>query len=612
MSTGSTGRSAIALGVVVTLLGGISAAALAQTDEPATGDQQLTWTLGSEDDIDSFNPFVAVSSGYTIFAMTYEYLLSYDAATLERSPGLAESWETSDDGLTWTFHMREGVVWHDGEPLTANDVAYTYNRTIDDHVGAWFSYLRLVDSVTAPDDSTVVITTRKPAPGILSILIPILPEHIWSDISKEDAKTVENIPIVGSGPFELVEYQPGQFARLEANQDYWGGAPQIDEIIYRVFNNQDAAVEALKSGEIDAIDSIEPNLFESLQGNDTITTHAADIISFDEIAFNAGALQGDGHPALQDVRVRQAIAHAIDKQTLVDRVVLGYGTVGSTIVTPAAGAYHYEPTQDEVLDFDIAEANQILDDAGYLDTDDDGVREMPNGGDPLEFRYYVRSQNNDSVRASQFISGWLEQIGIATEISSLNDNKLTDVIIDGTYDMFQWGWFGDVDPDFILSVMTCGQRPELDANGNNVGGIWSDSYYCNADFDRMYLEQKTILDSEQRREVIHEMQRMVYLDAPYVVLWYDKDLQAYRNDTFTGYVPSPAPNGDLFGILYAADSFTSIRPVEAEGGGGTPAVQREAKGISAGVWIGIVVGVIVLLAAFALVRRRRVSEEDRA
>ena len=595
-----------AAAMAVTMLAGLTLAGTAFAQTPTGQAQEVTWTLGSEDDIDSFNPFVAVASGYTIFAMTYEYLLSYETETLARGPGIAESWETSEDGLTWTFHIRDGMTWHDGEPLTANDVEYTYNRVIQDHVGAFFSYLRLVESVTAPDESTVVIQTLRPTPQMLSIIIPILPEHVWSSISKEGAKTVENIPIVGSGPFELVEYEPGQFARLEANENYWAGAPQVDEIIYRVFNNQDAAVEALKAGEIDAMDELEPNLFESLQGIDEITAHAADVISFDEIAMNVGALQGDGHPALEDVRVRQAIAHAVDKQTLIDRVLLGYGTLGSTIVTPASGAFHYEPTEEEIFEFDIAAANQILDDAGYLDTDDDGVREMPGGGQPLEFRYFVRSQNNDTVKVSQFVQGWLEQIGIATEISSLSDNKLTDVIIDGEYDIFHWGWYGDVDPDFILSVMSCGQRPELNAQGSNVGGIWSDSYYCTEEFDQMFVEQKGLLDPEERTAVIHEMQRQVYLDSPYVVLWYGKDLQAYRNDRFTGFVTSPAPNGDLFGIFYSSESLYSMRPVSEAAAG-----PRETKGIPAGVWIAVIVGVVVIVVAVAVVRPRR-REEDRA
>lgn len=594
------------MAAAVTMVAGLTLAGSAFAQSPTGEAQKVTWTLGTESDVDSFNPFVAVASGYTIFAMTYEQLLSYDTETLERSPGLAESWEISEDGLTWTFHMREGLTWHDGEPLTANDVVYTYNRVIVDHEGAFFSYLRLVEDLSAPDDATVVITTSQPTPQMLSILIPILPEHVWSDIPKEEAKTYENIPIVGSGPFELVEYEPGQFARLEANESYWRGAPQVDEIIYRVFNNQDAAAEALKAGEIDAIDELEPNIFESLQGIPNITTHAADVISFEHIYMNTGALQGDGHPALEDLAVRQAISHAIDKETLIDRVLLGHGTVGSTIVTPAAGVFHYEPTEEESYEFDIARANEILDEAGYLDTDNDGVREMPGGGEPLEFRYYVRTQEEKTVNTSQFIQGWLEQIGIATEISSLSDNKLTDVIVDGTWDIGHWGWFGDVDPDFILSVATCAQRPELNAQGQNVGGIWSDSYYCDQTYDQMFLEQKTILDPEERKAVIYEMQRQFYLDAPYVVLWYDQNLQAYRNDTITGYVTSPAPNGDLFGTFYSNESFVTMRPV-SEGTAGP----REAKGIPAWVWIGIVVGIAVIVAAVVFVRPRR-REEDRA
>ncbi|MGH2579708.1 MAG: hypothetical protein ACRDGP_02525, partial [Actinomycetota bacterium] len=135
---------------------------------------------------------------------------------------------------------------------------------------------------------------------------------------------------------------------------------------------------------------------------------------------------------------------------------------------------------------------------------------------------------------------------------------------------------------------------------------WSDSYYCDQTYDQMFLEQKTILDPEERKAVIHEMQRQFYLDAPYVVLWYDQNLQAYRNDTITGYVTSPAPNGDLFGTFYSNESFVTMRPV-SEGTAGP----REAKGIPAWVWIGIVVGIAVIVAAVVFVRPRR-REEDRA
>ena len=197
-----------------------------------------------------------------------------------------------------------------------------------------------------------------------------MPEHIWSEIDAKERKTFENYPNpIGTGAFHVVEWQKGQFFRMEANEDYWGGEPQIDEFVYRIFNNEDALVQALKAGEIDFADTLGANLFDSLENSPGIATNEASIPSFEEIGFNVGADEtikdSDGHPALKDVEVRQAMAMAIDKEVLVDRIVRGHATVGSTIVPPSIPFYHYEPAEDEVFPFDPEAANQTLDDAGY-------------------------------------------------------------------------------------------------------------------------------------------------------------------------------------------------------------------------------------------------------
>jgi peptide/nickel transport system substrate-binding protein len=246
------------------------------------------------------------------------------------------------------------------------------------------------------------------------------------------------------------------------------------------------------------------------------------------------------------------------------------------------------------MEFDPEAARQRLEDAGYRDTDGDGIREMPNGGRPLRFRYFVRSENNDTVKASQFITDWLRDIGIETEIESLTDTKLTEVLYEGNFDIFHWGWFPDPDPDFILSVMTCGQRPPQ--------GSWSDSFYCNEEYDRMYQQQKTITDTEERAGVIKEMQRMVYLVSPYAVLYYDANLQAFRSDRWTGFQMQPEKTGDLVSG-YGNYTWVTLRPLTAG------AAQSSAQGIPPGVWIGIIAGIVVLGGIFLLMRRRTAVEE---
>ncbi|CAN5691829.1 ABC transporter substrate-binding protein [soil metagenome] len=562
---------------------------------------KLTFVWGDDNDLDSMNPFVAVEApAFTVFYLTYDLLVNLGQEDLSPSPGLAESWETSEDGKTWTFKIREGVEWSDGEPLTAHDVAYTYNRVIEDKEGCCIDYLRVVETVEAPDDTTVVIETKEPTSQLLTAIVFILPEHIWSDIDKKEAKTFENNPPVGSGPFHVTEWKKGQFFTMEANDDYWGGDPHIDEVTYRIFNNEDAVTQALKSGEIDFTSGLSANLYESLQNDPNLGTHEANISSFDEIGMNVGAdaqyPDSDGHPALKDVAVRQAMSHAVDKELLAERVLRGYGEVGETIVPPFSAGYHYEPPEEELFPFDLGEANNILDEAGYEDTDGDGVREMPGGGRPLEFRYYVRSEDNRTTSVSQFVKGWFEEIGIATNVKALGDTKLTNVIYEGNYDIFHWGWFPDPDPDFILSIFTCGQRPP--------DGIWSDSFYCNEEYDRMYLEQKTIIDVEERAEVVKQMQQMVYEDAPYIVLWYDTDLQVY-NKEWTGFQPQPEPDGDLLSG-YGNFAFTTLRKASADDTEAT-----SSTGISAGVWGAIIIGGIVLVGGVMLLRRRA-GDEDRA
>jgi len=576
------------------------------TEAEGSGSEKVVFTVGDDNDIDSMNPAVGVEApAYFMYALNYDLLVNFSLEDFSPTPGIAESWETSEDGLTWTFHIREGVKWSDGEDLNAEDVAYTYQRSLDDPIANWKSYLAQIDDINVVDDYTLEITTKKETPSLLSAYVYILPEHVFSEIDKQELKTFENYPDpVTSGPFHVVEWRKGQFFRMEANEDYWGGTPKIDEVVYRVFNNEDALVQALKSGEIDFADTLGADFFDSLEGEEGIGLNEASIPSFEEIGFNSGASEtqpdSDGHPALEDPQVRVAISKAIDRQTLVDRVLKGHGIVGSTIVPPAISFYHYEPTEEELQTFDLDAANALLDEAGYEDTDGDGVREMPGGGEPLEFRYFVRSEENSSVTASEFVSEWLAEIGIATEVRALTDTKLTDVIYEGKFDMFHWGWFPDPDPDFILSVMSCGQRPP--------DGIWSDSFFCDEEYDRMYAEQKTLIDIDERAEMVKEMQRIVYNEAPYAVLYYDTTLQAYREDRWTGFTPQPSDGGDLL-ASYGPYGFVVIEPLSAESQ--QAAARESAGGVSPALWAGIAAALILIVGG-ALVVRRRASQEDRA
>jgi peptide/nickel transport system substrate-binding protein len=335
--------------VVALLLTGL-APGLALSSAPAQADEDgpVRFTVALLNEVDSFNPFLGIEvPSYEAWALTYDYMISYNMENMSPEPGLATSWDTADDGLTWTFHIRDGVTWSDGEPLTAADIAYTYNRILDGGPEAvtWGSYLKGVTEITAPDPTTVVLKLKK-ANAVLPLLpMPIVPEHVWKDVSEDEVKTYaaepkDGQPVVGSGPFRLVEGSAGGSTyKFEANPDYWGGAPHIDEVVFRVYKSEDPAVQALIKGEVDFVENITALQVKALQGRDGITAQNGDSPGFEEIGFNTGAVDtetdqpmGDGNPALEDPEFRHALGYGIDLDQIVDKVYQGAGTPGSTIV----------------------------------------------------------------------------------------------------------------------------------------------------------------------------------------------------------------------------------------------------------------------------------------
>ena len=239
----------------------------------------------------------------------------------------------------------------------------------------------------------------------------------------------------------------------------------------------------------------------------------------------------------------------------------------------------------------------MLEDAGYVDTDGDGVRETPDG-EPLEFRFFLRSESDENQKSGEFIADWLTDLGIATKITVGSTDELTDIWYEHDFDLYIWGWGPDPDPDFILSTYTSGQC-----------GVWSDTCFSNADYDEMYDAQQVATSVEDRQQIISEMQQFVYDQVPEVVLYYNNTLEAYRSDRWEGLVQSPEPQGFLLG-QYTPYSELTLQPV-GFGGTGVGGSTGGESGIPMGVWLGIVAGVIAIVVIVALVRRGR-SDEDLA
>lgn len=557
----------------------------------AQEDETVTLTVGLTQPWTTLNVTAGFTvSEYEIWTLQYESLTSLSAEDFSVIPGLAESWEVSEDGLTITYTLHEDLLWSDGEPLTADDVVWTINTSRDQ---GWSNHVAVTQNLDAVaiDDRTVEVTSSVPDPRFPGLTAYILPRHIWEE-QAPDGETVvgyEALDGVGSGPFVLDEYAEEQFVRMVANDNYWNGRATIDQLVFQVFTNPDAMVAALQQGQIDAAHNIPASSVASLETVENIEVVAGQQGGFDEIALNGGAAEGQPHPALGDIEFRRALSFAVDKQAIVDDLYAGLGEATLTISPSADPKWLPEIPEDEQFTYDPDEANRILDDAGYADTDGDGEREMPGGGEGIVLQHAVNSDSITAQPIADLYSGWLDAIGIGVELQAYDEGQLFELIVAGDYDSFAWGWVPFVDPDPMLSYFTSGEL-----------GNWNDANWSDPTFDQLYLEQNQELDEGRRIEIVHEMLKLFYDSAVYIPLTITPDLQAYRTDAFEGWIRQPADIGPVM-FSNSSPSYHALAPVDG--------VSVDAGSLA--LWIGGAVIVLAAIAALVLGRRRQSTVDDR-
>lgn len=580
---------------------------------PSSAGKKTVFTVGITQDVDTTNPFTGIAAAsFEAYQMMYPTLTEYSAADFSTVPGLAESWEESADQTYWTYKIRPGLKWSDGQPLTAHDAAYTFNRVINGDIEQtnYGGYTSTITKAVAEDDTTLVLYVKRPSPIMYHLAVYILPEHIWKNIDGKQVKSYKNEPqdgepVVGGGPYVLVERRKGENLRFAANPNYYGGKPTADEVVFRVYKNTDAIAEALRKGEVDYANDLSANVFNSLTGTEGITTVPSVYSGFNQIAFNMGAALTDGTPIgngsklVLDPQVRLAIAQAIDRQVLADKVYGGFATPGSTVIPPLYRDLHLEPANP--VGFDPAAANATLDAAGYT-MGDDGVRVSPDG-ERMSLRLMGRQESSESQKVVEYVKGWLAQIGIEVNVRIVSEDTLYEKVGNGDYDMFEWGWVVEPDPDYQLSTFTCDQRSTED-DGTIIAGL-SDSFYCEAEYDQLYEDQKLETDPGKRAEIVRQMQQMLYDSNAYVVTVYYDNPTAYRSDRWTNFTPQPAPDGVLL-FQYGTWSYESITPVSAEAGG----TGSTGGDLTPGLILGAVVAGVGLFLIGYWLGRRRPSDYD--
>ncbi len=567
-----------------------------------------TLRVESQTSFSTFNPFTAYFDGdLEVINEIYPFLTSLNSHNVP-APYLATKWSVSADRLTWTFTLRSGLKWSDGKPLTAADAAWTLNLIMHNSVAGTANGALVAgfSTVTAPNPTTLVITTKQPEANLLYLVqqVPIVPEHVWaSQVSHLNSVKNQTIPVVGYGPWTLTGYAPNQYATLTANKNFVMGAPKFHTVIVQYFSNSDAAVAALRSGQLDVIEySMTATQFNSLKGVKHISLYPTISGTWTAVELNPGAKTksgqrfGNGNPALADPRVRQAIEMALNKQELVSKIWRGLAVTGQGYLPPAYPQWQWTPPASQQFNYDPAKANQLLTAAGYK-MGPNGIRIDPKTHKPLTLRLGIHSDESSDAAMAPYIVEWLKAIGIQVTVQSMSFNQLNTDLPKGTWDMLSDTWSTGADPTYLLSIQTCGVLPP---NTSTVGN--TDSFFCNPTYDKLYAQQSTEFTTAARAHTIGQMQQILYQNAVDVILYYPDWLSAVRTDKVKNYFYG-TPNAR--GFYPTPNRFVNWLSA-------TPASDNSSSSSSPALWIVIAIVAVVVLAAaaFVILRRRAAAERE--
>lgn len=534
---------------------------------------------------DSFNPGLArLDESFRIFDLVYDTLYKLNV-NQEYELELAETDDISPDGKEWTFTIRDGVKFHDGEPLTADDVVFSidfYMNHPDEfpYLANFTSYFESVKKTT-PTSKDVVITLKQPVANMQNQLsyLYILPKHIWTGniategnnlsflrsffpsqyLGEADLKaalTYPNLDMIGSGPFKMAEYQPGVLIKLEAVKDHFFYPPKVDGIEFMIFQTPSEMIQALGNGEVDMLSSVPFEAVPAIRqmsnvqlvDGPSLAPYISNIIINQITPQTCSTYPGlvcNGHPALRDRNVRHALAFAVDKQRIIDDVMLGLATPGLTLVPKGLGKFYNTAIVEDPYNVDLA--NKFLEDNGYRDTNGDGIREMPNSDIDLDFRLGWPTNIPTAQYEAELLKFMWSQIGVAIELTPIDPATLQGRCCPGfDYDIMIGERASNPDPAVILGT---------EYSGNIQTGLNETGYSLLA-YDQLYTRQLVKLDQEDRLYTILLMQQMLYTDVVYIVPFYTNAIQAYRTDTFTEW-----PIGANNLALENPFSLTAITPV---------------------------------------------------
>jgi len=492
---------------------------------PAYGDTIIEASIG---DASYLNPILASDSASgDINGFVYNGLVKYDK-NINLVGDLAESWEVSKDGLEITFHLRRNVRWHDGEPFTGKDVKFTYEKLVDPNTRTPYAsdYL-MIEELEVVDPYKVKIRYKEPfSPGLESWGMGMIPKHIFEkgDFNNNPA----NRHPIGTGPYKFVEWKTDERIILKANGDYFEGRPYIDRIIYRIVPDQAVQFLELKRGTIDTM-GLTPDQFQK----EAVDKHFLD--NFNKFRYPSFGYTYLGfnlrNPLFQDKRVRQAITYAINRQEIIDGVLLALGQISTGPFPPTSWAYNKDVP---LYGHNPEKAKKLLYNCGWQDRDGDGILEKD--GMPFSFTLMTNQGNKMRELCATIIQSNLKEVGIQVKIRILEWAAFIHQYIDKkNFDAVILGWSLSRDPD-QFSIWHSSQVKE---------GQYNFVSYSNPEVDRLLVEGRRTFDIEKRREIYHKIHSILGDEQPYTFL-YVADALPVVHKRFHGIEVAPAGIGYNF------------------------------------------------------------------
>ncbi len=472
------------------------------------GTLRLGFGLGQIPTLDPAQVTLGIVAGELVSNL-FSGLVQFDTE-LAVVADLAETWEVSEDGLDYTFNLRDGLTFHNGDSLTSADILYTFERTTNpDFASAHANKLNLVEDIQAPDELTVTMKLSAPFAPFLAVACSRGPGRALAPISKRaiDEMGDEQFGItpIGCGPFKIVPEtsEVGTGFEMVAFEEWYGGRPLLDKVIVQLIPEPSSRISALAAGDVDMLDIVPPIGVEQVQGNDEITMVEAAGTNWVGLAIN------NTRPPWDTVEARMAVAKAIDRTEFNQKAYFGLPIPSVGPLAPAF-AWVYRPPEevDDPQAYNIDEAKALAEQAGL-----DGMQP-------------VLITSSDDPRPAQVMRGLLDEIGLDVQIEQSQTNAYTERRTAGDYDMVFLGSVVDADPDDGTWNYFHSEGP---SNSNG---------YSNSKADELVDQQRTITDQAERAQVLQELQALVAADAPYAFLYHDPDRTAFYNYV-KGYVAIP-------------------------------------------------------------------------